>query len=152
MFQLQNGLGALPSFTFGAVLVENPPKTNLRTIAINLLLLIVFKLGIAYIPNAIVVQLFCMLIPYPIIMILYVIFRYIHQYIKRNEGISFILQYSFPIYLFHVECIYMMYYYFRSSIPHSVLIPLTFIVSITVSVLLAMLFKRLKLQFLLGEK
>ena len=152
LFQLQNGLGALPSFTFGAMLVDNQPKTNLKTIVWSLLLLIALKFGIAYIPHAIVVQLFCLLLPYPIIMVLYVVFKYIHQYIESNKWITFILKYSFPIYLFHVECIYIIYYYFRNTIPHAVLLPLTIIVSIALSILLATLFKRLRLQFLLGEK
>lgn len=151
MLQIRNGLNALPSFIFGMILSQLEIK-RFYICYISLVLLFALKLGISFIPDPIIVSACCLLLPYPIIMILFVIVQYTEKYLLASTIMPFILKYSFPIYLFHVEIIYIVYYYLRNSIPHIVLISSTFICSIVISILLAIILRLLKLQFLIGEK
>lgn len=58
---------------------------------------------------------------------------------------------SMGIYLFHPLILYLIYYYLGTTIIMPILLPLSIVMCLLISVILSELFKRIKLNFLLGN-
>lgn len=72
--------------------------------------------------------------------------------LQQYSVLSFILQNSFAIYLFHVMVIYAMYVFVGPNLATAIMIPLTFVVAILVSIFIAYLLRFFHLSIIIGEK
>lgn len=91
------------------------------------------------------------LCPCFIIIVFDVMARRLIKYIKASKWLTIFLDNSFAIYLFHVELIFIMHHYLR-DVSAYILIPLMLVTSIILSICIAIVIRKLKLQFIIGEK
>lgn len=148
ILQLGNGIGALPSFIFGMWTMRARVRYKAISCSAAMVAIILLKIVIATCTNSLIVQLACISLPLPIIFILVELARISLCYFSGRKICKFILKNSFAIYLFHVECIY--WFYSMVSIG-GYAIPTVFILSISISILLAYTIRKLNIQFLIGE-
>lgn len=148
LFQLANGLGALPPFLFGMWVIRNDNHSVLKGSMVALACIVMLKLTISIVPFPLIVQAACIMLPLPIIYLLVLLSRCFFRFFSEVMVCKFILKNSFAIYLFHVECIYMLYNTVSCGL---FLIPVAFTVSIVVSICLAYVIRKFGIQFLIGE-
>lgn len=85
------------------------------------------------------------------IVLFYVIATWLIKYFRENKYLTILLDYSFPIYLFHVPVIFLIHHLFR-TVSAWALIPIMFILAIMIPIGIAIVLRRLNLQFLIGER
>lgn len=149
---IKHGVCALKSFVFGMALVRYKVKNNTIALLGGMSCLMLLILGINIIESTKNAKICELLLPYSIVFMLFIVARLLKNSLIDNYFLAFILRNVFPIYLFHVECIYLMYNYWGKSVPAIIMIPFAVFSSISVSVFLAYLIRKLKLQCLIGEK
>lgn len=148
LFQIANGLGALPPFLFGMWVMRERTLNRLYGCLIAFAALVALKLIISLCTLPLIVQAACIVLPLPIIYLLVILSRWTFRFFTESRACRFILKNSFAIYLFHVECIYVLY----STVSGGVILMfVAFAISIAVSILLAYVIRKLRLQFLIGE-
>lgn len=72
--------------------------------------------------------------------------------LKKIYVLPYFLRNSYPIYLFHVMFIYTICSLLGDKLSYFLLIPLVFAISILASIFVAYCFRKIHLQFLVGEK
>ena len=148
---LSNAIQYLPYFALGMMLNKYRAISNKSILIVG----IVFFTVVAIITKATDIALldnFCrVLLPCGIVASLVAVARMVILP-KDNCILSFILNQSFPIYLFHVMVIYAMYKLVGLNVPTLIMVPSTFVVAISMSIFIAWLCRKLHFQFILGEK
>lgn len=147
-----NSLQYLPYFILGMWLFNIRKKINFIFSLLSLFCLCVFAIGQKLTHILIFDNLFRILLPCSIVSVLFGEAYLIMPKLQQYSVLSFILQNSFAIYLFHVMVIYAMYVFVGPNLATAIMIPLTFVVAILVSIFIAYLLRFFHLSIIIGEK
>lgn len=157
-FQIASILNYSIFFYLGYQAMKNFGKISIYITAKNFLLIMFFSICLFYLYLQVNINLF----PKSLELVLSVLGSYmvisVSYFLEKKIkiGTTRIFQfysYTFSIYLFHPMIIYLIFYHFRFIQMDSYLMLVgSFILSISVSILLAKIFRKLKLGFVLGEK
>lgn len=150
LFSVNMAVRYYPYFIVGAILCKKDysPWTLVQNVLSAVLVAIILKWN-HYVPIDIF---FSIVLPIPIIAFLIVTASFvIKKYNFEGFGLRTMLEYCFPIYLFHVPIIYV-FDKVVSFVNLPITILLTIIVSIIVSMFIAIIIRLLHGKFLIGEK
>lgn len=149
---LNQGIYYWPYFILG-ILVQDivnflQPK---RGALVSILGVIACGIG-CYVSNNLAVDyILSLMLPCFIVIILNIIADILMRGMSSSKWIGIIADYSFAIYLFHISVIFIIHHYFGSYNPF-LLIPAMFIFAMFVPVVIAMLIRKCRLQFVIGER
>ena len=87
-----------------------------------------------------------------IIGLLFALAEYAYEYLKASKVLAFLSKQSFGIYLFHMTPIYLLRYWGCDNWPLWISVPVTFILSLAVSIAFTIIIRACHLQILIGEK
>lgn len=152
LFCIHMAIRYYPYFILGTMMPETTRKRVKNIIPILIVSVVVIATIIKLNHNIIVDTTMSVILPMPIIFICVELSNKLLKYVRLpNKLIDILLEYSFPVYLFHVMVIYVWEYYMPFvNIPISILC--TTVVSISISFLIAKLIKSIHGQRFIGEK
>lgn len=138
-----------PYFILGSILQSNENRNN---IYIGCAGTIVSSIILVLFDNRITDSIFSIALPIFIIVAIVELTRIIYKYCnhnKKNIFYNIILKDTFAIYLFHVIIIYLLDNYIDISL--SIKLPVLFVTSIVIPIIIAYIIRKVKIQFIIGE-
>lgn len=141
-----------PYFMLGILIESNIKIKSLKIGAILSIIGIMIVGGVDWTVDSLWVDIILhILLPCFIIVLFNIAGKWTMNHIRASKWFTAFLDYSFSIYLFHVSVIFIMHYYLRTMSAY-ILIPLMFVAGILGPIGIAIIIRKLRLQFMIGEK